>query len=72
VEENRYIALGFLTPLLDTVDSERYALAVLSLLEDPRCQWVGSFDGSRAYLYNVEENRYIALGSLTPLLGRGE
>jgi hypothetical protein len=54
------------------VSSQRYALAGLSLWEEPRYQWVRSFDDSIAYLDTVEENRYIALGFLTPLLDTGE
>jgi hypothetical protein len=54
------------------VSNRSYAMAALFLWEEPRYQWVGNFDGSRAYLVTVQESRYIVLGFLTPLLGRGE
>jgi hypothetical protein len=50
LEEGKYIALSLLTPLLCWMSSQRYALAALSLWEEPRYQWVGSFEGSRAYM----------------------
>jgi hypothetical protein len=49
------------------MSSQRYALADLSLWEEPRYRWEGSFDGSRAYMEPVEESRCIALGFLTPV-----
>jgi hypothetical protein len=32
------------------MSSQRYVLAALSLWEEPGWQWIGSFDGFRAYM----------------------
>jgi hypothetical protein len=54
------------------MSSHHYALAALSHWGEPRYEWVGSFDVSSAYMDIVDESGYIALGYLTPFLGRGE
>jgi hypothetical protein len=52
------------------VSSQRYALAALSLWEEPRSQWIGSFDGSRAYMDNGEVYIY-GSSILDPVITKG-
>jgi hypothetical protein len=53
------------------VSSQRYALAALSLWEEPGCQWIGSLMAPGPIM-TMEEARYMAQAFLTQLLCRDE